>query len=332
MSRKELIAAVVDRLSGYRRGEVAPIDAAHVDQWVRQFPDDTHEVILSELNHVWEKLYFPESWLAEFADTIVEKLPKEAKATDDAAWWRDRDILLIQQGGNSQRAAYRQMEAALTRRFGKAALAMGLSTKSGGYVYIDEAMFSGQRVKVDLCKWISDEAPLEAHVDVVCVAMHAYGEWRARKEIKAAIAKAGKRITLSWLRALTLENRVAERERSDVLWPTALPDEDSIKAFATELTTCQYPWQPRPPGTDSANDLFSSEAARHVLEQQFFLKGFQMRQRGTFAPVFKPLGYLGFPSPGFGTLCVTHRNCPNNAPLVLWADGDWYPLVPRKNN
>lgn len=332
MSRKELIAAVVDRLSGYRRGEVAPIDAAHVDRWIRQFPDDTQEVILSELNHVWEKLYVTDALMAQFADVIVKKLPAAAKASDDAAWWRDRDILLVQQGGSSQVATYRQMERALERRFGKAAASMGLATKSGGYLYIDEAMFSGLRVQTDLCKWIAEDAPQVAHVDVVCIAYHVYGQWKAQAKIEAAALAAKKSITFSWWKALELENRVAERDRSDVLWPVAIPPDADSQAFAAVLAADRYPWKPRAPGMASANDLFSSDANRQVLETQFFSKGLQLRKHGRFAPVFKPLGFQGFASPGFGTLFVTHRNCPNNAPLVLWADGAWHPLVPRKNN
>ena len=35
---------------------------------------------------------------------------------------------------------------------------------------------------------------------------------------------------------------------------------------------------------------------------------------------------------GFGSLVVTFRNCPNNAPLALWAGDPWYPLFPRRTN
>jgi hypothetical protein len=35
---------------------------------------------------------------------------------------------------------------------------------------------------------------------------------------------------------------------------------------------------------------------------------------------------------GFGSLIVTFRNCPNNAPLAFWVDSPWYPLFPRTTN
>jgi hypothetical protein len=57
------------------------------------------------------------------------------------------------------------------------------------------------------------------------------------------------------------------------------------------------------------------------------------------SPSLRPLGFGPF-GVGFGSLFVTYRNCPNNAPLALWwgdPDADpshpfskWRPLVPRK--
>ena len=52
----------------------------------------------------------------------------------------------------------------------------------------------------------------------------------------------------------------------------------------------------------------------------------------------KPLGFGDY-GIGFGSMIVTYRNCPNNAPLALWwgVDGAkqsrrWVPLFPRKGN
>ena len=55
--------------------------------------------------------------------------------------------------------------------------------------------------------------------------------------------------------------------------------------------------------------------------------------------MLKPLGYSLF-DPGFGSMFVTYRNCPNNCPLALWYGNPeypsnhpfsrWYPLFPRK--
>jgi hypothetical protein len=95
----------------------------------------------------------------------------------------------------------------------------------------------------------------------------------------------------------------------------------------------------RPPGGKASTQLFSSEDARHVVEQAFLKKGayiYSLPQDP--AQSMRPLGYSRLRSPGFGSTVVTYRNCPNNAPLVLWW-GDpsggaplnqWTPLLPRR--
>jgi hypothetical protein len=46
----------------------------------------------------------------------------------------------------------------------------------------------------------------------------------------------------------------------------------------------------------------------------------------------RPLGNMLLETLGFGSLIVTFRNCPNNAPLALWAGDPWHPLFPRTTN
>ena len=46
----------------------------------------------------------------------------------------------------------------------------------------------------------------------------------------------------------------------------------------------------------------------------------------------RPLGNSLLETLGFGSLIVTFRNCPNNAPLPLWVGNPWHPLFPRTTN
>ncbi len=46
----------------------------------------------------------------------------------------------------------------------------------------------------------------------------------------------------------------------------------------------------------------------------------------------RPLGHTSLEALGFGSMIVTFRNCPNNAPLALWVGAPWYPLFPRTTN
>ena len=98
-------------------------------------------------------------------------------------------------------------------------------------------------------------------------------------------------------------------------------------------------FEPRTP-LPNASRLFTSEKNRQLLEREFLHAGTQIQGFAESpSAALKPLGFSPF-VPGFGSLFVTYRNCPNNCPLALWyGDPDlgpdhplsrWYPLFPRK--
>jgi hypothetical protein len=57
-SRKELLESVAARIIDYRDGQVEKPSAEHVERWISQFDPDAQELMLAELNHVFEHTYF----------------------------------------------------------------------------------------------------------------------------------------------------------------------------------------------------------------------------------------------------------------------------------
>lgn len=173
---------------------------------------------------------------------------------------------------------------------------------------------------------------MKATVYVLVMAVHAFGDYQMKRDIRAAAQSAGKEITLRVYRIFELENRLSSKDQSDVLWPTTLPPGAEIYTQGNTAHVARNP--------GGSSQIFSGEAGRSALEQGFLKAGLKIR--GFCAnpqPILKPLGFGPF-GVGFGSLFVSYRNCPNNAPLALWW-GDpnanvghpfrkWYPLVPRK--
>ena len=128
-------------------------------------------------------------------------------------------------------------------------------------------------------------------------------------------------------KGFSFESRLTYRNQSDVLWPIA-------EVYESES------FQPRTPQS-TVSRVFSSEQGRQLLEREFLSGGFKIQGFASYPnPQLKPLGFSPF-DPGFGSLFVTFRNCPNNCPLALWYGdpssypdthplGRWYPLFPRK--
>jgi hypothetical protein len=126
------------------------------------------------------------------------------------------------------------------------------------------------------------------------------------------------------------ENRKAYITNSDVLCPATISPDLAIQGYLASLGKTPLL---RTVGGNSPVGVFSGEAGRHLLEQEFLAAGVRVRGMCPYFDKFmRPLGRMLFESFGFGSTIVTYRNCPNNAPLVFWAGNPWYPLFPRKNN
>ncbi|MBE0702816.1 MAG: hypothetical protein IH582_06560 [Afipia sp.] len=172
--------------------------------------------------------------------------------------------------------------------------------------------------------------PQKVKLAIATIAYHSLGQWRTDKDIADAAKEAGKTIKVTWWRVFQVEDRKAYMTNSDVLRPTVIPADPETLAYVQGLNL-----EPvlRTPGQVGGLGFFSSERGRALLEQQFLVSGVGVRAMSPYLNVYmRPLGNSMMGTTGFGSMIVTYRNCPNNAPLVLWAGNPWYPLFPRKTN
>ena len=103
-----------------------------------------------------------------------------------------------------------------------------------------------------------------------------------------------------------------------------------MKAYVAAM---RFPPHLRTAGHVGGSGIFSSDAGRQLLETEFLKAGVRIRQMCPHLNQYqRPLGNMILDTLGFGSLIVTFRNCPNNAPLALWAGDPWVPLFPRTTN
>lgn len=318
---RENIASII---SDYRHGEIQQPNAAHVDRWIRQFPSQVRDPILAELAHVLSKSYVTKISMQNFIRNVVNS--DRLTRSDPKSYWRDVEFLRLQKFGNSQRDMLSIFDVTLKEVCGFTTNQREGNPKA--FIYLDDGVFSGGRVKADLVKWVAESAPKMATLEVIVISLHLYGQFVANKAIQAAAQEAGKTINIRWWRLQEIEDRKAYTDNSDVLRPISIPAE-----AAAYVGKFQYPVNLR--GHSKVGDcgFFSSGAGRHLLEQEFFKGGIEVRNRCPNLPEqMRPLGSTWLQTPGFGTMFVTYRNIANNTPLVLWAGNPWYPLFPRKTN
>ena len=198
------------------------------------------------------------------------------------------------------------------------------------FLYLDDAIFTGNRVRRDLETWIANKAPAKSRLHIVTIALHSGSQYYANGKIQEAAKAAGKTVDLTWWRAIELEDRKSNTSNSDVLRPVSIPDDVGVKAYVAAM---RYPPNLRTAGGVGQNAIFSSDAGRQLLETEFLKAGVRIREMCPHLNQYqRPLGNMILETLGFGSMVVTFRNCPNNAPLALWAGDPWLPLFARTTN
>lgn len=331
-NRGELVRSISDTLADYRLGEIEPRSVDLVDAWVQQFPGGSQLEILKALSHVFKKTYISKVDFKKFLGGLFRgtKMAPGRKAHE---YWREVSFLDIQKGGQSQSELLRLADEALNETHGFGLDATGCG--GGDWIYLDDCIGTGSRVRSDVCGWIETEAPKAANLHVISPVLY-LGSWWIDKKIEEAASASGKTIALTkWsLETFQMENRMARREYSDVLWPTALPDDPDVRSYVKQLEGAGHAPVLRKGGNPGVSGIFRDDNEKKVLEEAFLLRGCEIRQECTNLPDrARPLGYHNLDCLGFGSMFVTYRNCPNNCPLALWVQQPEYPsLLPRKTN
>ena len=323
---RDLLKSIALTIADYRAGDLDAPTPEHVYRWVSQFDVDVQLPMLHELDHLLKRTYFSRDRVSGFLRDLIATA--KLIGNDSCAFWRSVQFLDVQGGGNSQTEMLALFNEILQEKCG-----FGINQgggESATYLYLDDGIFTGNRVLRDLVMWIEERAPSEATLHIVSIVLHSGGEYYASRKITDATKVAGKKVETKWWRAIMLENRKYCRDAADVLWPTSIPEDEAVSTYVDEMT---YKPTLRRPGSTGRKALYSSEEGKNLLEQEFLKAGVRIRRMcPNLGTTQRPLGHITLETLGFGSMIVTFRNCPNNAPLALWVEDPWYPLFPRTTN
>ena len=224
-------------------------------------------------------------------------------------------------------------EQALNKETG---LTLARCGKRDGPDHAHDCLFTANHLHWDLIDRLrSDQAPQAATVHVLTLGHHKGRLPYVKAQIAQEANALNKDVSVErcW-RNLGLADNSCDDEETECLHPTLFAMDPNVQRLLDALRQHGYRARVRTIRTTSANQVFSSEARRVVLEQEFLKAGARIKYE--LCPHLPenqwPLGYDYFKVPGFGSLVVTYRNCPNNCPLALWAGDPWFPLFPRKTN
>jgi len=348
-SRDMLLESLASTIADYRQGEIAPIDAPHVERWLNQFDIADQPVILAEMDVITKRFYFSKVRVKEYIrkfikEEIVGRYNPKLVITQT-------HFINIQTRGNSQRTLLNIVDEILQEDYGFGIRAAHSDEGAKTYVYIDDALYTGKRLCDDLINeasghaWLKGKIPLGCKLVIYTIANHLLGTNYVEKKIRPVLREKGISSISKW--SLLIDNGYFTKV--EYLWPQETVGDYIVDNYVANLhktlvQTSQVDYQLFRKGNIPVQEkLFSSLEARNIVERAFLKNGIRIIDACREpAKSMRPLGFTTYNSLGFGTLFVTYRNIANNCPLVLWW-GDttmpashpfsmWHPLFPRKTN
>lgn len=330
-TRTVLLSSIASTIETYRVGEINTPNEEHIDRWAFQFTPQNQLAFLREFDHVIRQTFVTRDSINDFLNHLAAA--EKITGNTPENYWRSANFLQIQRRGQSQRAMLNLFANCIRNQYGININDCG--SPNGDFIYLDDIMFSGNRVENDLSAWIEGSAPRNATLHVIVIGFHTSGQYFTENKLKEKIRSSGKQITLKFWSSRTIENKKINKNISSVLWPAYIPTNQSVAEYVAAPS--RYPFEPRQVIHRENLDPFSSEEGRAILESELFIAGARIWSNiRNPKPSLRPLGYSPF-GIGFGSMISTYRNCPNNCPLALWW-GDpeattgafhWYPLLPR---
>ena len=303
----------------------------HIEHWLSQFDPAARLPIVTELTNILSKSYLSAKTTEDFLRGLISN-PKLA-GNNAASFWKGANFFNAQQGGHSQAELLDLFGTLLKSETGLKLKECG--SQKGPIIYLDDLLLSGNRIVNDFRAWIPEHAPKSSAVHAIFMGIHTGGSFYAQKAIPEMAGKAEKNLTLTLWSVLRLENFSNSGASADVFRLRALPEDERTARYIQEHIQGD-PAVMRPEKEHNKSTLFTSEKARHFLEQTFWSKGLNIREIAhNLKETHRPLGYTSTNSAnklGFGATVVTYRNCPNNCPLAYWVGDPWYPLFERKIN
>ena len=206
--RRNLLTSITNTIKDYRAGEIAEPTPDHVDRWISQFDGNVQIPMLRELDHVFKLTYISR-------DKALQLFRKIA-GNFSCDFWRKAHILNIQRNGRSQfeiRNLFRQI---LRDQCGYDIDYQG--SAGGDFVYLDDAIFTGDRVIEDFSYWLQNQAVENATLYIMVIALHEGGRYWIEQNEKRF--KLGKQIDVRFWRSISFENRRTWRDQSGILVPT----------------------------------------------------------------------------------------------------------------
>ncbi|MBI3258585.1 MAG: hypothetical protein HYZ54_03760 [Ignavibacteriae bacterium] len=351
-----LITKVFDLIKDYRSDERDPsvmVTEGNIKRWVNQFDEHDRTFLLDELTHIFSKRYISKDRAKSFLRKLIIKLSSDGSYNTIQDFLSHTIFLDLQPKGKSQKVLLKILKEIIEQEYSFDFTLCGSKSKTNN-VYIDDILATGNTLFQDIKKWVGQEfstglTNLEAlqrnntKLFFSFIFIHEKNLKNKGKEFGIKIEKDfDTRYTTIY--GCMIDNKMDSESKYEFVIPVESGQPDFVLEYNKEIEqnvdkyTENYQNKPqssfyRNEITPKIETLFSSSENRIRFENLMLSSGIQILKGSN--NIKKNIRALGYSLPshkdfGFGTLCFTWRNVPNNTPLTFWYSDNNYPLFTAK--
>ncbi|MBS1493784.1 MAG: hypothetical protein JST55_09745 [Bacteroidetes bacterium] len=344
-----LINEVYEIIKDYREDEGSQnqITVEGIKVWILQFKEEDREFILSELINILKERYVTKVDAIKFLNAVIEVLTEESIYQTEEEFLNNTVFLDLQEEGKSQKKLLELLQEFLHTKYNYDINNCG-STSKKYFIYLDDVLCTGKTFFDDIYDWSlkeysSSKSNKLAIIDgsaklfPIFIFKHTLNYWKKMKQIEIKIGKKFKEM-IDTRNAIDIDNdKKNAYSKLQFLYPLETGQANIITDFKDKIvrncdeyiskqsykSSVQEEFY-RANNTPRTENFFTNLQNRQRFENILLLKGVEILNNANITKNnIRPLGY-SLPSTkdfGFGTLCFTWRNVPNNCPLVFWYSG-----------
>ena len=153
-SIQRLEESIADKIKNYQKHlNYWEFDDKHVDIWIKQFPEEEREIVLTEIDSLLSHNYIKKSKIKEFFEEIWDT--KEIMGTNPIMSLNQIQFLNIQIKGHSQKRLVNLLEEYYLKSKGITINRCNhMNVKK--YIYLDDCMYTGLTLMKDINNWIDN--------------------------------------------------------------------------------------------------------------------------------------------------------------------------------
>lgn len=336
---EELAEKIANIVKDYRNDDGIQMTPDTVLGWVSQFEQEDQQFILEELRLILKRRYLSKKDVQKFLGKALKKLQEDYDYDSIESFLEDTMFLDLQEREKSQKEMLDLLNDSLNSQYSFDLSQCGV-TSPKNYVYLDDILCTGNTVYYDLKEWLQQRIEgqpiidkiLEEESNVICLYVFIHTLNSGKLCWRFHFLNQNFRYKL--YRAVTIQNDYQNlQSKLDFVFPIRDNQPEQVMNYFKSLNT-EENGVFRDKNTPSEEKLFSSPQNRIRFENIILNKGLEILDSvSTTKANIRPLGFT-LPSHknlGFGALCFTWRNVPNNTPLVFWySSPTWTPLFEKK--